>query len=426
MKTPRLRRTVIVSSLCLLALWPSSLWAQRTSTDQTILRYQRMLQRNPADPRAYYRVGDAYIQKARESGDVTYFDLAEQALRKALEINPRYSDARRHLAFVLYSRHDFEGAAKEAQRAIELNPADGHALGILGDAYLEVGKYGPARETYQQMMQLQADLYSQSRRAGLKSIMGDPEGAIDDLRRAIEEGQASGRPRESVAWAQWQLASEYFALGKLAEAEAEYLEALKTYPNYHRASAGLAQLRAAQKRYPEAIELYRQALGVIPLPEYAAALGDLYTKLGRRGDAKNQYELVEYIGQLNTLNKVLYNRELASFYADHDLKPTEALELAKKELEVRQDIYAYDLLAWALYKNGKPDDARVPMMAALKLGTKDAKLFYHAGMIYHALGQPDLAREHLGRALALNPHFNLLQAERAEQTLRALGEGRQP
>lgn len=45
-------------------------------------------------------------------------------------------------------------------------------------------------------------------------------------------------------------------------------------------------MRAAQKRYPEAIELYQKALDVIPMPEHAAALGDLYWKLGRRAEAK--------------------------------------------------------------------------------------------------------------------------------------------
>ena len=70
-------------------------------------------------------------------------------------------------------------------------------------------------------------------------------------------------------------------------------------------------MRAAQQRYDEAIVLYQQTMAVVPLPEYAAALGDVYTKLGRREEAHKQYALVEYIGLLSTLNKVVYNRELA-------------------------------------------------------------------------------------------------------------------
>lgn len=425
MRAPRYMGAMIVAALFLLGPWPVSLLAQGTTTDRTILLYQRMLQRNPGDARTYYRLGDAYIQKARQSGDVTYFNLAEQALRKSLEIAPQLAGASRHLAFVLYSRHEFERAATQAEKATELDPKDSHAYGILGDAYLEVGKYQKAQEAYQKMIQIQGDLHSYSRLSGLKSLMGDAQGAIEDLDRAVREGKANGRPRESVAWAQWQLGSEHFALGHVMEAEAQHLEALLTYPNYYRALAGLAQVRAAQKRYPEAIELYQKAIAIIPLPEYAATLGDVYTKIGRPEEAKKQYDLVEYIGELNSLNRVLYNRELAYFYADHDLKLNKALELARKELEVRQDVYAYDLLAWALYKNGKPGEALAAITEALKLGTKDAKLLFHAGMISYALGQTDLARGHLRRALALNPHFNLLQAPVAERTLKTMEE-RQP
>jgi tetratricopeptide (TPR) repeat protein len=159
---------------------------------------------------------------------------------------------------------------------------------------------------------------------------------------------------------------------------------------------------------------------VIPLPDYAAALGDVYAKMGRVEDAQKQYDLVAYIGNLNTLNRVLYNRELAYFYADHDIKLQEALDLAKKELEVRRDIYVYDVLAWTLHKNGNPHEALAAMTEALKMETKDARLFFHTGMIYHHLGEPDRAREYLQRALATNPYFHPLYADVADRTLKEL------
>jgi tetratricopeptide (TPR) repeat protein len=169
------------------------------------------------------------------------------------------------------------------------------------------------------------------------------------------------------------------------------------------------------------VSLYKKALAIIPLPEYAAALGDVYTKIGWSREARKQYALVEYIGYLNVINKVIHNRELALFYADHDLKLKQSLELAERELKVRHDVYTYDVLAWALYKNGKPRDAAANMTEALRLGTKDARFFFHAGMIHRALGDADNAREFLQRALSTNPHFHLLHAEVAERTLTALG-----
>jgi tetratricopeptide (TPR) repeat protein len=410
----------LVAVLLVLGVRPSPLWAQSTATDQAILRYQRLLQRNARDATVYYRLGDAYIQKARETGDFTYINLAEKALQKCLEIAPAHSGAARHLAYATYTRHAFDEATTLAMKAVVLDPTDSHAYGILGDAYLEAGKYEEATRAYQRMVQLQEDLYAYSRLSGMKSLRGDMEGAIADLQRAIRLGQMQERPPESIAWAIWQLGNEYSARGNLAAAETSYLEALKTFPGYYRAWAGLAQVQAAQQRFPEAIDLYQKAIAIVPLPEYAAALGDVYTKLGRTNEAQQQYDLVEYIGYLNTLNTVLYNRELAYFYADHDRQLPEALDLAKKELEVRRDIYAYDVLAWALYKNGQPEAALAAMAEALKLGTQDARLFFHAGMMHHRLGEHAKAHDYLRRALATNPYFHLRHVEVAERTLKAI------
>src|SRR5437867_1452104 len=379
--------------------------AETTSADRAILAAQRSLQRHPYDATAHYRLGDAYIQKARETGDAAYFGRAESALQKSLALASRHSGATRLLAYVLYSVHEFANAAALATKAIELDPTDGHAYGILGDAHLEVGNYEEAEAAYRQMLQRETDLHAWARLAGLKSVRGDPASAIEMLARAVEEGKANRRPRESVAWAQWQLGAEYFAVGNLKGAEASFSAALKTYPSYYRALASLAQVRAAQQRSLDAVDLYLKAIAIIPLPEYAAALGDVYAKIGKTDEAKKQYDLVEYIGQLSAINQVLYNRELAYFYADHDIKLDRGLELARRELEVRGDIYAHDVLAWALLKNGHRDEALQPMDEALKFGTKDAKLYFHAGLIHHRLGNDAKAKEYLERALQTNRHF---------------------
>jgi tetratricopeptide (TPR) repeat protein len=403
-----------------MVLAPLPLPAEPTAADNHIAYYQRILQRNPRDARTYHRLGDALIRKARESGDVSYFARAEEALRKSLELVPASAGAWRHLAYAAYSRHEFDQATVHARKAIELDPGDGHAWGVLGDALLETGGYLEAEEAYRRMMNIEADLHALSRRAGLRSVRGDSAGAVADLERAVAEGRAARRPAESVAWALAQLGGEHFAVGQLERAEARYLEALQTYPNYHRGLAGLAQVRAAQHRHEEAITLYTRSIAIVPLPEHVAALGDVFTRRGRGEDARRQYDLVEYIGHLSSVNRTLYNRELAYFYADHDRKLETALDLARSELSVRRDVYAYDVLAWALLKNGRGGEARAAIAEALKLGTRDAKLFFHAGLIHAALGEDDQAREYLGRALATNPHFHVLHAEVAARTLASL------
>ena len=439
MRTPATRRVsgkarpgagalgpLLAITLMLSALGPSPVDAQSTPPDRAITLQRLKLQRNPYDAASYHRLGDAYIQKARETGDMSYYGLAERTLRKSIEIAPENEPAVRRLAFVCSSRHDFEQTVVEATRALSLDATDGDAYGVLGDALLELGKYDDAELAYTRMMELGRDLASYSRRSGLRTLHGDPSGSMADLQRAIDAGLAAGQPRESVAWAQWQLGAEHFAVGDVKAAEARYLAALTTYPGYYRALAGLGQVRAARQQYPEAIELYRRALGVIPLPEYAAALGDLYAKLGRSREAAQQYALVEYIGRLSALNRVLYNRELVYFYADHGIKLEDALALARREIAVRKDIYGHDALAWALFSNGRAEEAATHVAEALRLGTRDARLFFHAGMISRRLGRSEEAIRYLEQALATNPQFHVLQADVARATLKELRSSSRP
>ncbi len=397
-----------------------NLFAQRSVTDNQIGHYQLLLKRNPQNARAYHGLGDALVRKARETGDPSYFNRAEEALKKSLEIAPQNAGALRHLAYVFYSRHEFAPAAVHARKAIELNAEDSDSYGVLGDALLETGQYAEAQAAYAYMIDLDESLYSYSRLAGLKSARGDVTGALADLERAIEIGKATKQPAESIAWTEWQLGAEYFAQGDLPSAEANYRRSLESYPNYYRALAGMAQVRAAQKKYDEAVALYQKAIAILPMPEYAAALGEVFEKIGKPEQARRQYELVEYIGKLNALNQALYNRELAYFYADRDIKAKEGLEYAERELDYRRDVYAYDVLGWNLYRNGKIYEARDAIEKALRLTTKDAKLFYHAGMIYHRLGELAKAKEFFNRALTTNPYFHVLFADHAVSTLKEI------
>ena len=92
---------------------------------------------------------------------------------------------------------------------------------------------------------------------------------------------------------------------------------------------------------------------------------------------------------------------------------------------MRRDPYAYDTLAWAQYRNGRHADAAKAVAEALKAGTRDAAVLYHAGMIHHRLNDPDQARKYLREALAVNPYFSAAGAEEARKTLASLGEPKQ-
>jgi Flp pilus assembly protein TadD len=102
------------------------------------------------------------------------------------------------------------------------------------------------------------------------------------------------------------------------------------------------------------------------------------------------------------------------------MKLPEALDLARKELEVRHDVYTWDALAWALYKNGKLEEAAKASENAMRMGTRDPLLLFHAGVISERLGRREQARSELKQALEINPHFHLVYANEAQQKLAVL------
>ena len=160
----------------------------------------------------------------------------------------------------------------------------------------------------------------------------------------------------------------------------------------------------------------------MPLVEYAGALQDLYARAGQPVEARKRAEMIDMIDKMEQASELNVNRNLAMAYADRDRKLDRALALVEAELPGRRDIYPYDALAWALYKNKEYEEAGKAKEKALELGTPEPAFYYHAGMIERALGQTDQARMHLEKALALNVRFDPRQAPLAEAALKGIAQ----
>jgi tetratricopeptide (TPR) repeat protein len=404
-----------------------------SETDKGIQTLQDHVKQAPGDYAGYDGLGSAFFQKARETGDITFYDLAEQTLKKALALAPqdfRAADALVHMALVYMGEHRFSDALAYAQKAIGTGSGNLAAFAIEGDAYTDLGDYDEAATAYNTVQSLGRVIssplmlayMSDSRVAYLCYLRGDSAKAIRLMKSAIAAALQTHVPRENLAWLYFELGERYFQTGDLGDADLSYERGITADPNHYRSLAGLAKVRAAQGKLEDSIQLYQRSIAIIPFPVYVAELGDVYKKAGRANEAQQQYDLVEYIGHLSKLNQVLANRELAQFYADQGIRLPEALELARKELEVRHDIYTWDTLAWVLYRNGRFEEAAEAIHKALGLHTNDSLLLFHAGMIYHSLAKDSDAEDFLGRALKANPHFHVFQAEVATRTLELIAQ----
>jgi tetratricopeptide (TPR) repeat protein len=364
-------------------------------------------------------LGQAYLQEARETGDPGYYPKAEALFQQALAGDGDDVDAIVGLGTLALARHQFAVALDWGEQARALAPYHASAYGVIGDAQVELGRYHEAIETVQAMVDLRPDLSSYSRVSYLRELMGDREGALVAMEQAATAGSGY---MENVAWVRVQIGNLLFDGGDPAGAASEYDAALAALPGYAPGLAGQARVAGASDDLDRAAELYAEAVRTIPLPEYVVGYGDVLTAAGRRDEASTQYALVAAIQQLYAANGVDTDLEIALYTADHGSSEDlpEAVQKARAQVDVRPSIVAWDVLAWTLYRSGDLDGAAEASKEALRLGTRNALMQFHAGMIAAARGETAQAINFLESALDLNPHFSVRYAPEARATLERL------
>jgi tetratricopeptide (TPR) repeat protein len=388
--------------------------------DQTILALQDALHADPEDARAAVLLGQAYLQQVRESGDPSYYPKAETLFRQALEADDRDFSAMVGLGSLALARHAFAEALEWGQQALQVNAYHAPAHGVIVDALVELGRYDEAIVAAQTMVDLRPDLASFARVSYVRELMGDREGAVAAMEQAALAGAARA---EHVAWVQVQLGNLHFDGGDLDAAEAAYETSLRNLADYPAALAGLGRVAAARGQYEEAVSHYEAAIARVPLPEFVIALGDVQAAFGQPAESERQYALVGAMQGLYAANGVDTDLEMALFFADHPERVTDMaalVEQARAAYARRPSVRGADVLAWTLYQAGDYDGAKTAIDEALRLGTRDALMHFHAGMIERALGDADGAASDLRAALELNPHFSVRYAPVAEDTLAGL------
>jgi tetratricopeptide (TPR) repeat protein len=384
------------------------------STDVLVQRYAQAARRSANDPQAFAQLALAYMQKERETTDVQYYSLTDKAALRALQLDPSNRTAVSAEAWVAMGEHDFARAAAIATSALRSDPSNPEMLGNLGDAEANLGNYPAMTTAYQKMVDAKPGLASYNRAAYVRWLNGDLRGAVRYMLIAIRAG--STQP-ENVAWCESELGDYLFGDGAVLPAQAEYRDALKAFPHYARALAGLASTQAAVGNTKNAEKLYREAIAIVPLPQYLTALGDLQASVGDHAGAARQYATIRLIEKLFAINHVRYGVEEAQFDAEHNKNLPVALKIAERETQTRHDYLAEDTLAWALYKNGRYAQAWTAEKSAMRLGTRLASLGFHAGMIQAKLGNVVEAQSFLHNALMVNPNFNSLDAPLARAEL---------
>jgi tetratricopeptide (TPR) repeat protein len=393
-----------------------TLAAPGASTDAQIAALERDLADNPSESQLYAALGNAFLQKVRETGDPTFYTRAETALRQGLRRDPQDAGTLTGMGALALARHDFEGGLRYGMKAHAEAPQVVRPLGVIVDAQVELGRYGEAARMLQRMVDLRPNLASYSRVSYFRELHGDLKGALEAMRLGVSAG---GDAAENLAYVQTLLGNLQFDRGQVGAASAAYRLALARYPKYVPAEAGLARIEAARGWLGPAIRRYRSIVARLPLPEHVVALGETELAAGRRAAAVRDLALVSVEQRLLQRSGVNTDTELALFEANHG-DAERGIALARRAWASAPSVRSADALGWSLTRAGRPAEGLRWAIRALRLGSVDPAFLFHAGMSAKAAGRTDLARRLLTRSLAHNPRWSPLYAPRAKRAMEAL------
>lgn len=214
--------------------------------------YDRLIKAGGPNAGAYFDRAVIYSSLGRQ-------DEAVRDYRAALSVNPRHYEANYNLGVVLLRMKDVYGAAAAFRAAADSTggPRKANALYKMGAAYLKLGpgKYGLAREAFEQAIRAQPDNIP----ARLKLAEMEPD-TQEGYERAIEGFEKALRLKPNYAPVYFSMAVFQSSRGRVRQAITSYSNAVKFNPELLEARHRLGALLLSERRWSEAREQFELAV----------------------------------------------------------------------------------------------------------------------------------------------------------------------
>ncbi len=328
--------------------------------------YRRVVDANPHDVEARFRLGQVLLKQERVEEAVDVFQAAE-----------RWSGGDPGLRFrlgMLLLQADRPADAEEVFRTVALaHGTDTQAWYLLGVSLLAQEKYQEALETLAHV---------------------PPE--------AVEYSDALVRRAIALE-----------GLERMEEAKALLEARLAEHPDDEEVAVSLAGLwedSGEHRRAVEMLEAFLEAHGS-ENPRVFFTLGVLHDKLGEWPRS------VEYMKRALSINP--YDPHALNYigytYAEHGVHLEEAEALILRALDMKPDDgFITDSLGWVYYKQGRFAEAVATLEKAVEVAPDDPVIWEHLGDARRAAGETERARQAYERTLELAPD--------TESAKRKLGE----
>ena len=353
----------------------ASLTADQGDLNAALAELQSVAVRTPQEPANHFNLGRAYAKRAE-------WDAAKREFAKAIELRPKYIEARLALAQVQVARGEFVDALESALAVLGLDERNTAAHVIQSAALMGQRKFGEARQVLENVLKAEPGLadvnfqlgavnladkkYAEAEAAFRRAYQLNPADARG-LMGVVEAAIAQNQTDAALALLQAEAAKApsradlQMALGNTAVRAAKYDLALATYQKLlSQTEKGSA---AQGEVYLRTGETYRrmgntaEVIGALKkaretLPNNAAVLSTLAIVLeaaGRNPEAGEAYSAILKLDPNNALAMNNFAFLLAESGDDLD----RALAMAKRAKEILPNLIEIsDTLGWIYLKKG--------------------------------------------------------------------------
>lgn len=346
----------------------------RRVRDANIDFFTERAARDPSGALDLVQLGGLFLRRYSDTGDEGDLGAAEQAARRSLaNRRQRNAAALQLLTAALLGQHRFIEARASAERLVAESPEDAVTHAMLGEVLLELGDYPEADRVFRRLQPRRFEPAIAPRYARWLEIRG----SVSEARRLLETGRddalrAGDRfPVNQRAWYELRLAELALRHQAHREAARRVSAGLALVPDDWRLLAAAARLSLATGHLERAISLGDSSLGRHLDPATLATVGDAWLRQGDTVKAEEYFRAMEAMSRAPSGG---FHRAWYLALLDHGRRIPEVLESVRRDIETRRDVYGYDLLAWALFKSGRVEEARAAMTHALSWGTEDPEL----------------------------------------------------
>lgn len=391
----------------------------------------------PQSPQVHHQLGVAYLVNG-DTGNAT------NSFTQAIKLAPGFAAPTLALARINLRQGNFGPAIASLKTLVQQNPTLGEARLLLAEAHKAQGNLDEALAIYQQLAEaaprsaqvqylagsvlLQQNKNAEARQTFGKALELSPEfiPALEQLvnldlaekqfgaAQARLEAHIAKSPRDAGLYLI--LAKVHLAQRNIEKAETALQKTIELQPDIAAAYFLLAQLYISTNQHQKALANLQAASAKNPKDHGSIMLiGVLQENQKDYAAARDSYEKVL---SLNPKAGAALNN-LAYLYSEHFGELDKAQELAQRARDLLPNQgESADTLGWILYKKRQYPRALTLLTESADKLPDNAEARFHLGMVHYMMGNEELARAALERAVQSGKAFDGL--DEAKQSLSVL------